>query len=143
MNDYEELYEILHKIEKRVCKHRLFALPYDEAVKTVLRKLYVCKRIIIASKLNEEEIRKNLCNQLGLNHYGLDFSDYYQESLKWIFRWCKKFCNQSSEANNIKPEDVLKLMNLAYLYEKFYSLWYMHSKNILKVKIDGKNIVLP
>lgn len=136
MNDYEKLYKLLKNIEFHISKHELFTLSYDKAIQTILRKLYVIKKTRMMSKIEEEII---LCKEMDLNHHHLDTLDYYQESLKWIFRWCKKYCSGSSE-NKIYAKSVIELMHLAYLYEKYYNLWFLHSKGLLNVNIRNKSI---
>ncbi len=61
---------------------------------------------------------------------------FFQESLKWICRWCAKYCaTESNYSGNIFADQVYELMGLAYAYNEFVKYSFYYSKHIVSYNV--------
>ncbi|MFJ9383809.1 hypothetical protein ACIROD_08635 [Peribacillus sp. NPDC101481] len=140
MNEYEELYLVKQNIEKSISENRLFELTIEEATLIVLEKVGVLYTLShSASYDNMQEYLKKLAKT---NATELNEISFIQESLKWIFRWCTKYCRSESIINkkDLVADDIYKLMGVAYSYEKFSDMWEMHGQKKTKFNKKGNKI---
>lgn len=131
MNENERLYSIKLDIDEKIRKHKLFKMPKREAIYCLFEKVGVLFRMLLAckNKVKQEYMK----SKIHTNATYIDDVDFMQESLKWICRWCLKYCQEEAEDyEKIYADDIFELMGLAYSYEKFYTYWELHRAKIVK-----------
>lgn len=78
---------------------------------------------------------------IGTNATYIDEISFFQESLKWICRWCLEYCADESKHNEkILAEQVYELMGLAYAYNEFIKYSFYHSKHVVSYSTFGDSI---
>ncbi|MFS0659451.1 hypothetical protein AB1L07_11485 [Niallia alba] len=146
MNEYEVMYMIKQNIEKEISKNKLFKLSVEEATLTVLQKVGVLYRVNHTAPL--ENIQEYLKKIVKTNKTQINESSFFQESVKWIFRWCTQYCGESSliDKKEVLADDIYDLMGIAYSYDNFFKMWDLHrvkkikySKKANKITFDYKN----
>jgi hypothetical protein len=140
MNQYETLYQIKQDIEEKVSKNKLFKLSILEATRIVLEKVGVFFRV----NLNPHYDRKQayLKKLAKTNETEIEEISFIQESIKWIFRWCAKYCSSESqiETNEVVANDIFDLMGTAYSYDKFNRMWELHNAKKTKYYMKGNKV---
>ena len=63
-------------------------------------------------------------------------SHFFQESLKWICRWCQEYCDNDGEQSEVVlAVQVYELMGLAFAYNEFVKYSFFHSKKVVSYRI--------
>lgn len=131
MNEYEILYKVKRDIETVIAQNNLFKLKKETAVKLVLEKSSVWYKML--SIVSEEKGQREIKKKIGTNATEIASISFFQESLKWIIRWCMKYCVEEKESDvKIVVEDIQELMGMAYSYEMFANMWDLHYKHYVK-----------
>lgn len=132
LNDYEKLYSIKNDLEESIKQNKIFKLSVDEAVVLIFEKVGVLFSFSITSE--HEKIQKVIKEYVKTNASEIEDISFFQESLKWIFRWCAIYCEEESLINkeDIVAEEVFQFMGTAYAYEKFIDMWEMHNHKKVK-----------
>lgn len=113
-------------IEKEIRKHVLFQLLKDKAITRVFEKLGTIKYLFYKGDSNKvQAYLKQLCKTDQSN---IDYINFIQQSIMWIVRWCCLYCSTSEIDVDVKVDDVLALMGIAYSYDQFEGLWNLHIK---------------
>lgn len=139
MNEFQELYLVKEEIEKKISVNKLFKLSITDASQIILKNVAVFNRIILSAEL--EKIQNYLKKIAKTNITVVDEVDFFQESLKWIFRWCSRYCSVVStiNKNEVVADDIFELMGVAFAYDKFHKMWDLHStKKTIYTKINNK-----
>lgn len=139
MNSFEKLYDIQKDIENEIKKHQLFENNVYDAIELILQKIGVLSMMGLRAtpELNNNYIKKIV----ETNASYIDENSFYQESLKWLCRWCIKYCNtESSTLTYIAAEEIYGLMGKAYAYEFFCYMCDLHSRKKVKCNIIDKMI---
>ncbi|MDG5472412.1 hypothetical protein P6709_11715 [Jeotgalibacillus sp. ET6] len=131
-NNYEKLYSIKNDLEKSIKQNKIFKLSVDEAVILIFEVVGVLFSLSIT--LEHEKMQKIIKEYVKTNASEIEDISFFQESLKWIFRWCAIYCEEESSINkgDIVPEEVFQFMGTAYAYEKFIDMWGMHNHKKVK-----------
>lgn len=131
MNEYEQLFHIKGIIEKDVKKHSLFRLSKIDAINCVFTKVGIMYSMLMVC--DEDKKQAYLKKIIHTNSTYLNETDFLQESLKWICRWCADYCAEESEVGvKVYADEIYELMGYAYSYEQFNSYWCLHSNRIVK-----------
>lgn len=140
MNEHEVLYLIKQNLEKSISENRLFELTIEEAALVVLEKVGVFYRISHSSSHNN--IQKYIKELTKTNATEINEISFIQESLKWIFRWCTKYCKNESLINKkeLVADDIYELMGIAYSYDQFFDMWELHRNKKIKFSKKGNKI---
>lgn len=139
LNEYEVVYQIKEDIEKKISENKLFKLSVEEATFIVLEKVGVL--FSIYHRATFENKQEHLKDLIKTNRIKIDDISFFQESVKWIFRWCSQYCGIYSQIDKkeVRADDVFDLMGIAYSYEEFYRMWDLHRAKIIKYsKIRNK-----
>lgn len=141
MNEYEVLYGIKQDIEKKISENKLFKLSVEDAVLTVLEKVGVFFKIYNSALPKKKQ--KHLKSIVKTNALEIDELLFFQESVKWIFRWCTQYCSKYSQLNKkeVVADDIFDLMGKAYAYENFFIMWDLHRAKIVKYNKIGNQII--
>ncbi|MDM5187343.1 hypothetical protein QUF99_08420 [Bacillus sp. DX4.1] len=140
MNEYEEVYHIKQNIEKSISENKLFELSIDEATLVVLEKVGVF--YALSHSVQYEKIQGYMKTLAKTNATEINEISFIQESLKWIFRWCTKYCRNKSIINkeDLVADDIYNLMGIAYSYERFFDMWEMHRQKKVKYNKKGNKV---
>lgn len=139
MNKFEYLYHKKQLLEKEISKNDLFKLSKKDAIQCVMIKVGMLFSFFQRGEHDKkQEYMKRL---IRTNATYIDENSFFQESLKWICRWCSEYCADESEYNEkILADQVYELMGLAYAYDEFIKYSYYHSKHIVYYNTFG-NII--
>ncbi len=140
MNEYEAVYQIKQDIENKISENKLFRLSFEEATLIVLEKVGVLFRMFLSAPAErKQDYFKKI---IKTNKIEIDEISFYQESVKWIFRWCTQYCARDSQIDKkeIIADDIYDLMGIAYSYEEFYTMWDLHTAKIIKYSKKGNKI---
>ncbi|CKG48985.1 hypothetical protein [Bacillus cereus] len=140
MNEYEVLYLIKQNIEEKISKNKLFKLSIEEATLIVLEKVGVFFRLNHSAQFDKkQEYFKKI---VRTNKTEINEVSFFQESIKWIFRWCTQYCSKESLIDNkeVVANDIYDLMGIAYSYDEFFTMWDLHRAKKVKYNKIGNKI---
>lgn len=139
MNKFDFLYQKKQILEKEIAKNKLFKLNRQEAIQCVMIKVGMLYSIFARCEHSKkQEYMKKL---IRTNATYIDEISFFQESLKWICRWCSRYCAIGNEYNEkILADQVYELMGLAYAYDVFVKYSFYHSKHLVFYNVFGNNI---
>lgn len=140
MNKFEYLYNKKKQLEKEIAKNDLFKLSKKDAIQCVMIKVGMLYSIF--QRGDHDKKQEYMKRLIGTNATYIDEITFFQESLKWICRWCSEYCADESKYNEkILAEQVYKLMGLAYAYNEFIKYSFYHSKNVVSYNTFGNSIL--
>lgn len=141
LNEYEVLYQIKKNMEEKISENKLFKLSIEEATLIVLEKLGVLFSVNHSFPFDKKQ--EYLKEIVKTNKTTIDEISFFQESIKWIFRWCTQYCMTESliDKKEVVANDVFELMGTAYSYENFYTMWDLHSAKKIKYSKKGNKII--
>ena len=130
MNEFEKLYKIRQVLDENIAKNALFKLSVKEAIECVMIKVGMLFPFF--QRGDYEKKQEYMKRLIRTNATYIDEILFFQESLKWICRWCMKYCDNNGKQNDvkIKADDVYKLMGVAYAYNEFVKYSFFHSKKV-------------
>ncbi|MBC1235173.1 hypothetical protein [Listeria booriae] len=138
MNEFEELYAIRLEIESKIKKHKLFSLSRKSATLKIFEKMGSLISLLATA---ESDKKINIYKEyVGTDSNSINEESVIQESMKWMLRWCGDYCSEFDEINEkeIKVNDIIELMGVAYSYEELDKVLFLHSKNKVSYKrING------
>ncbi|RJE83262.1 hypothetical protein D3P07_25185 [Paenibacillus sp. 1011MAR3C5] len=139
MNEHQILYDFKKKIECEIQKNKLFSLPIEEAYFLLFEKAGVLYKLTL---INQNKIQKIIKEYYDTKQERIDELSFFQESIKWIMRWCTQYCinTPQKQAEKIQVEDIFKLMGIAYAYDRFHLFWDLHNKGIMRYRKDKNHI---
>ena len=139
MDEFNQLYAIKEEIDESIKTHKLFLLSTSDALNVVFTKLGVFYRMVLYAP--QENINTYLRKKTNSTANSIPFLDFIQESLKWICRWISRYCKEQSNYKiELYAEAIYDLMGMAYSYELFYRMWFLHSKHIVKYNLANNRI---
>lgn len=139
MNSFEKLFNIQKQIENEIKEHQLFENNVYDAIELILEKFGVLSRMM--SRTDPVLVNNYLIKIVETNASNIDEISFYQEALKWLCRWCIKYCKtESSKLTRIAAEEIYGLMGKAYAYEFFCYMCDLHSRKKVKCNIIDKMI---
>lgn len=137
MNINEQLYEIKNSIDSRIKTHYVYTFSRDR----VLYELVIQYSVLYFSYILNKKMSLNnaYCN---INISGHNLEGYFQESMKWSIRWAFEHCNDEKKVTNERPKfnDVIDLLNIAYVYDSFFNYWYEFTKKSFNVELKGNTV---
>lgn len=139
MNKFEYLYHKKQLLEIEIAKNNLFKLSKREAIQCVMIKVGM---LFLFFERGEHDKKQEYMKKLiRTNATYIDEISFFQESLKWICRWCSEYCADESEYNEkILADQVYELMGLAYAYDGFIKYSFYHRKHIVSYNTFGNSI---
>lgn len=139
MNRFEYLYHKKQLLEKKIAKNDLFKLGTKDAIQCVMIKVGMLYSFFtVGDYSKKQQYMKKL---IKTNATDIDEITFFQESLKWICRWCSKYCaTESNYSGEIFADQVYELMGLAYAYNEFVKYSFYYSKHIVSYTIYGNCI---
>ena len=139
MNKFEYLYHKKQLLEKEIAKNDLFKLSKNDAIQCVMIKVGML--FLFFEKGEHDKKQEYMKKLIRTNATYIDEIAFFQESLKWICRWCLEYCADESEYNEkILANQVYELMGLAYAYDVFVKYSFYHSKRIVSYNTFGNSI---
>lgn len=139
MNKFEYLYQKKQLLEKEIAKNDLFKLCTKDAIQCVMVKVRMLYSYFNAGEHNKKQ--QYIKQLIKTNATNVDEITFFQESLKWICRWCSEYCVvESNYSGEIFADQVYELMGLAYAYNEFVKFSFYHSKHIVNYNVYGNYI---
>ena len=139
MNKFEYLYHKKQQLEKEIAKNDLFKLSKKDAIQCVMIKVGMMYSFF--HKGDHDKKQEYMKRLIGTNATYIDEITFFQESLKWICRWCSEYCADESKYNEkILAEQIYELMGLAYAYNEFIKYSFYHSKHVVSYNTFGNSI---
>lgn len=139
MNRFEYLYHKKQLLEKKIAKNDLFKLDTKDAIQCVMIKVGMLYPFFAVGEYNKKQ--QYMKKLIKTNATDIDEITFFQESLKWICRWCSKYCaTESNYSGEIIADQVYELMGLAYAYNEFVKFSFYHSKHIVTYNVYGNCI---
>ena len=139
MNKFEYLYQKKQLLEKEIAKNDLFKLCTKDAIQCVMVKVGMLYSYFNAGEHNKKQ--QYIKQLIKTNATNVDEITFFQESLKWICRWCSEYCVvESNYSGEIFADQVYELMGLAYAYNEFVKFSFYHSKHIVNYNVYGNYI---
>lgn len=139
MNKFEYLYHKKQQLEKEIAKNDLFKLSENDAIQCVMIKVGMMYSLFQGGDHDKKQEYMKIL--IGTTATYIDEISFFQESLKWICRWCSKYCSVESKYDiKISAEQVYKLMGLAYAYNEFIKYSFFHSKHMVSYRTFGDSI---
>lgn len=134
MNRFEYLYHKKQLLEKKIAKNDLFKLGTKDAIQCVMIKVGMLYSFFTVGDYNKKQ--QYMKKLIKTNATDIDEITFFQESLKWICRWCAKYCaTESNYSGNIFADQVYELMGLAYAYNEFVKYSFYYSKHIVSYNV--------
>ena len=81
-------------LEKEIAKNNLFKLCTKDAIQCVMKKVGMLYSFFTAGENNKKQ--QYMKKLIKTNATDIDEITFFQESLKWICRWCSKYCATES-----------------------------------------------
>lgn len=134
MNEFEQLYKRKQVLDENIAKNALFKLSVKEAIECVMIKVGMLFSMFQRSDYDKKQTyMKKL---IRTNATYIDEIAFFQESLKWICRWCQEYCDNDGEQSEVVlAVQVYELMGLAFAYNEFVKYSFFHSKKVVSYRM--------
>lgn len=134
MNEFEQLYKRKQVLDENIAKNALFKLSVKEAIECVMIKVGMLFSMF--QRIDYDKKQTYMKKLIRTNATYIDEIAFFQESLKWICRWCQEYCDNDGEQSEVVLADqVYELMGLAFAYNEFVKYSFFHSKKVVSYRM--------